>query len=449
MPAERLQKVMAAAGIGSRRTCETLISEGRVQVNGKTVTELGAKADPARDRITVDGKRLEFQPQHVYYKVHKPRGVISDIGGDEVDLRTGELRKTVDDLLPPGHPRVFPVGRLDLHSEGLVLLTDDGELANRLTHPRYQHPKTYYVLLGEQPSQEALIRLRNGVDIPEGRSAPAEVMIISHLPATLRLSKGPNEGVWLRVVLREGKKRQIRHMTAEVGYPTLRLLRWSIGPLTLGNLELGQSVPLTTDEVNALRQLAGLPTISVPKQAPRSRAPERGSRTGRSRRDSRAGAAPTGPAKRMRLAPASKRTTTAKVAFVKAGSEQSPARESAPGKRSTGSTGTSSRSPGRRPTAGRPASSKSAGGRSSAGNPTSGGPAGSRQASGKPYGGRPAGGKPAGGRPADDRPSGGKSSGGRSSSGKPAGGKPAGRKYTKPNSASGGAQGSKKEPRRG
>ncbi len=250
MPAERLQKVMAAAGIGSRRTCETLISEGRVQVNGKTISELGAKADPARDRITVDGKRLEFQPQHVYYKVHKPRGVISDIGGDEIDLRTGDLRKTVDDLLPPGHPRVFPVGRLDLHSEGLVLLTDDGELANRLTHPRYQHPKTYYVLLGEQPSQEALIRLRNGVDIPEGRSAPAEVMIISHLPATLKLSKGPNEGVWLRVVLREGKKRQIRHMTAAVGYPTLRLLRWAIGPLTLGNLELGQSVPLTTDEIN-------------------------------------------------------------------------------------------------------------------------------------------------------------------------------------------------------
>jgi 23S rRNA pseudouridine2605 synthase len=269
MPAERLQKLMAAAGIGSRRTCETLISEGRVQVNGKTVTELGVKADPARDRIAVDGVRLEFQPQHVYYKVHKPRGVISDIGGDEVDLRTGELRRTVDDLLPPGHTRVFPVGRLDLHSEGLVLLTDDGELANRLTHPRYQHPKTYYVLLGEQPTQEALVRLRNGVDLPEGRSAPAEVMIVGYLPATLKLSKGPNEGVWLRVVLREGKKRQIRHMTAAVGYPTLRLLRWSIGPLTLGDLELGQARPLTTDEVNALRKLAGLTTIKESKGPPR------------------------------------------------------------------------------------------------------------------------------------------------------------------------------------
>lgn len=111
MTAERLQKVMAAAGVGSRRLCETLITEGRVQVNGKTVTELGVKADPVRDRIVVDGKRLEFQARHVYYKVHKPRGVISDIGGEEIDLRTGEPRKTVADLLPADHARVFPVGR--------------------------------------------------------------------------------------------------------------------------------------------------------------------------------------------------------------------------------------------------------------------------------------------------------------------------------------------------
>jgi 23S rRNA pseudouridine2605 synthase len=310
MPAERLQKIMAAAGIGSRRLCETLISEGRVQVNGKTVSELGAKADPTRDRIFVDGKRLEFQAQHVYYKVHKPRGVISDIGGDEVDLRTGELRRTVDDLLPPNHHRVFPVGRLDLHSEGLVLLTDDGELANRLTHPRYQHPKTYYVLLGAQPSQEALVRLRNGVDLPEGRSAPAEVMIISHLPATLKLSKGPNEGVWLRVVLREGKKRQIRHMTAAVGYPTLRLLRWAIGPLTLGDVELGQARPLTTDEVNALRKLAGLTTIKETRPEQRNRpgaAKPRPSKTG-SGRSSRPSAMPAGPARRVRIAAGSKST---------------------------------------------------------------------------------------------------------------------------------------------
>lgn len=258
MTAERLQKVMAAAGVGSRRHCETLITDGRVQVNGQTVTELGAKADPARDRILVDGKRLVFEAEHVYYKVHKPRGVLSDIGGDAGD------RKTVADLLPAEHNRVFPVGRLDLHSEGLVLLTDDGDLANRLTHPRYQHPKTYYVLVGEMPSAEALTQLRKGVELPDGRTAPAEVNTTDRLPATLRLSKGPNEGVWLRIVLREGKKRQIRQMTAAVGYPTLRLLRWSIGPLTLGSLELGQCAALTPGEVAALRAMAGLATEPVP-----------------------------------------------------------------------------------------------------------------------------------------------------------------------------------------
>lgn len=302
MAAERLQKVMAAAGVGSRRLCETLITDGRVQVNGKTVTELGAKADPARDRIVVDGKPLVFSKQHVYYKVHKPRGVISDIGGDEIDLRTGELRKTVADLLPADHARVFPVGRLDLHSEGLVLLTDDGELANRLTHPRYQHPKTYYVLLGEQPSQEALVQLRKGVDLPEGRTAPAEVMIVSYLPATLRLSKGPSEGVWLRVVLREGKKRQIRHMTAAVGYPTLRLLRWAIGPLTLGNLELGQAAALTLDEINGLRHLVGLPALTAPK-ADRSAA---STRAGGERGAAQRGGRRNGPGQREPRSPGSR-----------------------------------------------------------------------------------------------------------------------------------------------
>jgi 23S rRNA pseudouridine2605 synthase len=264
MPAERLQKVMAAAGVGSRRYCETLITAGRVKVNGETITELGAKAIVTRDRIEVDGHKLQFEPQHVYYKVHKPRGVLSDIGGDPGD------RKTVDELLPPDHVRVFPVGRLDVHSEGLMLLTDDGELANRLTHPRYQHPKTYYVLIGEQPTIDALNRLRKGVELPEEEfSAPAEVAVTGELPATLRLSKGPTEGVWLRIVLREGKKRQIRHMTAAVGYPTLRLIRWAIGPLTLGSLELGKYAPLTASEVAALRHMAGLGEAPTPEPVKR------------------------------------------------------------------------------------------------------------------------------------------------------------------------------------
>lgn len=147
------------------------------------------------------------------------------------------------------------------------------------------------------------MRLRNGVDLPEGRSAPAEVMIVSYLPATLKLSKGPNEGVWLRVVLREGKKRQIRHMTAAVGYPTLRLLRWAIGPLTLGDLELGQARPLKTDEINALRKLAGLTTIKETKTEQRNRP---GAGRGGLGRSSRSAAKPTGPAKRVRLVAGSK-----------------------------------------------------------------------------------------------------------------------------------------------
>lgn len=243
---------MAAAGIGSRRKCEELIAAGRVQINGKVVDTLGVKADPARDRILVDGKPLKPMQTHHYYKLHKPRGVLGDTVSED-----GE-RRTVLDLAPEEAGRLFPVGRLDLHSEGLVLLTDDGELAHLLTHPRYEHTKTYYVLVEALPTTSALIALRQGVDLPEGRTAPAEVEVVQELPAELKLSRGPNEGVWLRIVLREGKKRQIRHMTAAVGYPTLRLVRWAIGPLTLGKVGLGQCVPLTPTEVRALRSTAGL-----------------------------------------------------------------------------------------------------------------------------------------------------------------------------------------------
>ncbi len=249
MNEERLQKIMAAAGAGSRRACEQFILDGRVQVNGHTVTELGTKVDAENVQISVDGKPINVPKRHIYLKLHKPRGVLSDIGGEP-----GE-RQTVADLLPADLRRVFPVGRLDLHSEGLVLLTDDGELAHKLTHPRFQHPKTYYVLVGQRPSQEALTQFRTGIDLPEGRTAPAQVRVAEHLPPDLFLSKGPNEGIWLEVVLREGKKRQIRHMTAAIGYPALRLVRWSIGPLTLSRLKLGQNEHLTRSEVSALREM--------------------------------------------------------------------------------------------------------------------------------------------------------------------------------------------------
>lgn len=263
MAEERLQKIMAAAGVGSRRACEQLIVAGKVQVNGHTVTELGSKADPEQAQITVDGKPIHRPKRHIYLKLHKPRGVLGDIGDDL------EGRETVLDLLPEEMRRVFPVGRLDRHSEGLMLLTDDGALAHRLTHPRYEHPKTYYVLVEQRPTYEELARFRRGIDLPEGRTAPAQIRVVERLPADLQLSKGPTQGIWLEVVLREGKKRQIRHMTAAIGHPTLRLVRWAIGPLTLGRLGLGAHAHLLRAEVGALRQLAG--SVSERRAAQRTR----------------------------------------------------------------------------------------------------------------------------------------------------------------------------------
>lgn len=255
---ERLQKVMAAAGIGSRRACEQMIARGRVQVDGRTVTELGTKVDPQRAQIVVDGKPIDLPRRHQYIKLHKPRGVLSDIGGDT------RGRATVADLLADDVGRVFSVGRLDMNSEGLVLLTDDGELANRLTHPRYQHPKTYFVLIERMPTFNQLELLRTGVKLPDGyRTAPAQVDLVEKLPSDLLLGSGRTAGVWLRLVLNEGKKRQIRHMTAAVGHPTLRLVRWAIGPLTLAKLAHRASQPLSPQEVSALMQLVS----TLPQEA--------------------------------------------------------------------------------------------------------------------------------------------------------------------------------------
>lgn len=249
MAEERLQKVMAAAGVGSRRACEELIVAGKVRVNGRVVSELGTKVDPEQVQITVDGKPVHLPSRHLYLKVHKPRGILGDIGDDP------EGRRTVLDLAPAGMRRVFPVGRLDLPSEGLMLLTDDGELAHRLTHPRFQHPKTYYVLVEQRPGEAELAQFRRGIDLPEGRSAPAAIRVVQQLPAELNLGPGPTQGVWLEIVLREGKKRQIRQMTAAIGHPTLRLVRWAIGPLTLGSLKSGETHPLNRRELTALRQM--------------------------------------------------------------------------------------------------------------------------------------------------------------------------------------------------
>lgn len=255
MSEERLQKVMAAAGVASRRACEKLIQAGRVRVNGQVVTELGTKVDPAKAEIRVDNRVIQAaapsRAQHTYIKLYKPKGVLSAAGGDTQGYTT------VVELLPnQAGLRLFPVGRLDLRSEGLILLTDDGALAHRLTHPRFEHPKVYYVLVKARPPEEALHRLRTGVEIEGGRTQPAQVDVVDQVPPGLHLGDGDRRGVWLRIVLREGKKRQIRHMVAEVGLQLHRLIRWSIGPLTLEGLRPGQSATLNKKERTSLLQQA-------------------------------------------------------------------------------------------------------------------------------------------------------------------------------------------------
>lgn len=244
MKAERLQKVMARAGIGSRRACEELILQGRVQVNGQTVTELGSRADPLHDEIVVDGQPLAAAPL-VYLLLHKPPGYLST-----TDDPYG--RPTVIDLLSVPH-RVYPVGRLDMDSEGLLLLTNDGPLTQRITHPRYQHEREYRVLVRGRPGRRALRTLRQGVELEDGKTSPARVRLIQ-----VQGEPAAKGMAWLRIILREGRKRQIRRMCAAVGHPAQRLIRVRMGPLHLGNLKPGASRWLTRQEVKSLRTSAGL-----------------------------------------------------------------------------------------------------------------------------------------------------------------------------------------------
>lgn len=233
---ERLQKILARAGFGSRRACEELIRMGRVTVNGQVAT-LGSKADPQRDRILVDGQPISASQPRVYIALHKPRGVLSTVS-------TTDPRPTVIDLVDyPG--RLFPVGRLDVDSEGLILLTNDGELANRLTHPRYGHEKEYRVLVARRPDEKQLEAWRHGVVLEDGhRTAPAQVYY--EAPA--------GKGAWLRVIMREGRKRQIREVGETIGLPVLRIIRVRIGSLQLGSLKPRQWRFLTPQEVAALRR---------------------------------------------------------------------------------------------------------------------------------------------------------------------------------------------------
>jgi len=233
---QRLQKIMARAGLGSRRACEELIRQGRVSVNGQVVHP-GRKADPERDAIAVDGRPFRPPADHTYIAVNKPRGVLCATKDDRG-------RRTVRDLVPlPGH--LFAVGRLDLWSEGLVLLTDDGELANRLAHPRYEHAKEYAVYVKGRPGDRMLERWRKGVRLDGRRTAPAEVSVV----------RQERDHTLLRVVLREGRKRQIRRVARMLGHPVKQLTRVRIGPVRLGKLKPGMWRHLSRQEVKQLQAL--------------------------------------------------------------------------------------------------------------------------------------------------------------------------------------------------
>jgi 23S rRNA pseudouridine2605 synthase len=249
---ERLQKLLARAGFGSRRSSEELIQAGRVKVNNQ-VAELGSKADPEQDRITVDGHPIVFSEPLTYILLYKPRNVLSTVTAPDA-------RQTVRDLVPvPGH--LYPVGRLDVDSEGLILLTNDGELANRLTHPRYGHEKEYRVLVACQPDEEQLKTWRRGVVLEDGyKTAPAEV----------RIQSLSGKGAWLRVILKEGRKRQIRETGALLGLPVVKIVRVRIGSLLLGKLQPREWRYLTPEEV---AELKGQTVKTDPRMAKARRKP--------------------------------------------------------------------------------------------------------------------------------------------------------------------------------
>ena len=241
MGAERLQKILSRAGITSRRKAEKLILQGRVSVNGKIVSELGAKAVLGKDDICLNGKAIKAETEKVVVALFKPRSYVTT-------LDDPQGRPTVVDLLRSISERVYPVGRLDYDAEGLLLMTNDGELAHRLQHPRYKVPKTYLVKVRGHPPEEALALLQQGINLEDGITAPAELHIL----------EDDKKATWLTLTLREGRNHQVKRMCAAVGCPVLRLRRTKIGPIDLGNLQPGRSRRLKAGEVRALRKAVGL-----------------------------------------------------------------------------------------------------------------------------------------------------------------------------------------------
>lgn len=233
----RLQKLLAEAGYGSRRACEEFVTAGRVAVDGEVVTQLGTRVDPQTQSIEVDGERLAIEPKK-YFLVNKPIGYLStnsDPGG----------RPRVIDLLPAGGPRLYPVGRLDENSRGLLLVTNDGEMANKLLHPRYGVPRRYKVQVAGEPGRDVLEQLKEGLHFTEGLFKVRGVKKL----------KTVGKSTWLELVLTEGRNREIRRLLARVGHKVMKLERIGFGPLKLGRLKVGEYRPLSRREVAELEEL--------------------------------------------------------------------------------------------------------------------------------------------------------------------------------------------------
>jgi len=240
---ERIQKVIARAGVCSRRKAEELILEGRVTVNGEKVVELGMRVDLSRDEVRVDGSVVRPWKKQVYIMMNKPRGIVTT----KLDEKS---RATVMDILAAAGEEIgalFPVGRLDLNSEGLLLITNDGELADRLTSPRHHVTKTYLLRVRGVPGDKQLARLKEGIVLDGVRTLPIRLKII-----------GSGQNSWLKVWMQEGKKNQLRRMFKKVGHPVVRLKRVAIGDLELGDLEPGMFRRLQNHEVRELKQMTGL-----------------------------------------------------------------------------------------------------------------------------------------------------------------------------------------------
>ena len=271
---ERLQKILSRCGYGSRRAAEEYITMGRVTVNG-VAAELGSKADPQKDTIRVDGQVLQYtEPEKVYIMLNKPRYVLSDRDSSDPRRSVYSIVENSDSL--------FVVGRLDFESEGLILLTNDGDMANKLSHPRYGKEKEYQVLVAKRPDDKQLKAWRHGVVLEDGeKTGPAQVVISS-------LS---GKGAWLRVIMTEGRKRQIREICKTIGIPIVRLIRIRIGTLELGDLKSGEYRELTENQIKSLRTLvSGKPRAE--KQAAaiakvgEPRGPRKGGQTGKPERRS-------------------------------------------------------------------------------------------------------------------------------------------------------------------